>query len=413
MDRTVLIENGTLLSTGGAPSVRRNCSVLIEDGLITRIVPGGRIGEFAGRRLDAAGKVVMPGLINAHTHLYSAFARGLAATRLSRDFIAVLRNLWWRLDAALTPEDCYQSALVGLIDAIRHGATAVVDHHSSPGAPAGSLDAARARRARDRPARLPLLRGLRPRRPRGGARGPGREPPVHPPLPGRRRRRAARALRPARLLHALRHDPGGGVGPGAGVADRLPPPCGRSAGRPARGPAHLRQGGGRAPGQLRHPRPADARRALHPHLAAGNRPAGGDRHGRRAQPPVQPLQRGRRRRRTGDDAARRAGRPGHGRDDRQPAGGAAGRALGAAPGHRQPLRRLRGGDRGAVPRQRGDRRADLRPALWRGPGRLRRRPGDLRLRSADAAGAAPTPSGTSSSASPRRRSTAPSWVAGS
>jgi putative selenium metabolism protein SsnA len=139
-DRTVLIENGTLLSTGGAPSVRRNCSVLIEAGLVTRVAPAARFGEFAGRRLDAAGKVVIPGLINTHTHLYRAFARGLAATRRSRDFLAVLRNLWWRFDAALTPEDCYQSALVGLLDAIRHGGTAVVDHHSSPGAPAGSLD---------------------------------------------------------------------------------------------------------------------------------------------------------------------------------------------------------------------------------------------------------------------------------
>jgi putative selenium metabolism protein SsnA len=141
MPRALLIENGTLLSTGGAVSVRRNHSVLIEDGIITRVAPRSRIGRFAGRRIDAGGKVVMPGLINAHTHLYSTFARGLTKTKPSRDFMAVLRNLWWRLDSALRTEDCYYSALVALIDSIRHGTTTLIDHHASPQAAGGSLDA--------------------------------------------------------------------------------------------------------------------------------------------------------------------------------------------------------------------------------------------------------------------------------
>ncbi|HXQ82128.1 MAG TPA: putative aminohydrolase SsnA [Opitutaceae bacterium] len=141
MNRPLLIENGTLLSTGGTASVRRNHSVLIEDGIITRVAPRERIGRFSGRRIDAAGKVVVPGLINCHTHFYSTFARGMTAVRPSRDFLAVLRNLWWRLDSALTTEDCYYSAMVALIDSIRHGATALVDHHASPGAVGGSLDA--------------------------------------------------------------------------------------------------------------------------------------------------------------------------------------------------------------------------------------------------------------------------------
>ena len=141
MHRPLLIENATLLPTSGGAPVRRNRSVLIEGGLITRVAPRGRIGGFSGRRVDAAGRVVIPGLINAHTHLYSAFARGMTATRPSRDFPSVLRNLWWRLDSALTAEDCYQSALVGLIDSIRHGCTTIVDHHSSPRAAGRSLDA--------------------------------------------------------------------------------------------------------------------------------------------------------------------------------------------------------------------------------------------------------------------------------
>ncbi len=83
----------------------------------------------------------MPGLINAHTHFYSTFARGLTKAKASGNFLEVLKNLWWRLDSALTTEDCYYSALVALLDAIRHGATTLIDHHASPNAVRGSLTA--------------------------------------------------------------------------------------------------------------------------------------------------------------------------------------------------------------------------------------------------------------------------------
>ena len=137
----LLIENGTVITGGKTPAVLPNHSVLIENGMITRIAPKARGGRFAGKRIDAAGKVVMPGLINAHTHFYSTFARGLTKTRPANDFVGVLKNLWWRLDSALTTEDCYYSALIPLLDSIRHGTTTLIDHHASPQAVPGSLTA--------------------------------------------------------------------------------------------------------------------------------------------------------------------------------------------------------------------------------------------------------------------------------
>lgn len=141
MTPPLLIENGTVLATGGTPRVLRHQSILIEDGLITRVAPQGRFGRFAGRRIDASGKVVLPGLINAHTHCYSTFARGLTKIKPAQDFTGVLKNLWWRLDSALSTEDCYYSALIALLDSIRHGTTTIIDHHASPRAVAGSLAA--------------------------------------------------------------------------------------------------------------------------------------------------------------------------------------------------------------------------------------------------------------------------------
>ena len=138
---SLLIENGTVLTAGQAATVLPNHSVLIENGCIARIGPKSQFKRFAGKRIDASGKVVAPGFINAHTHFYSTFARGLTTTKPAGNFVEVLKNLWWRLDSALTTEDCHYSALIALLEAIRHGTTTLIDHHASPQAVGGSLAA--------------------------------------------------------------------------------------------------------------------------------------------------------------------------------------------------------------------------------------------------------------------------------
>lgn len=141
MPNSLLIENGTVLTSGKTSKVLANNSVLIKDGLIAKVAPKKAIKNFRGKRIDAAGKVVLPGFINAHTHFYSSFARGLTKVKPSKNFNEVLKNLWWRLDSALNTEDCYYSALIALLGSIRHGTTTLIDHHASPNAVVGSLGA--------------------------------------------------------------------------------------------------------------------------------------------------------------------------------------------------------------------------------------------------------------------------------
>jgi len=81
------------------------------------------------------------GLVCAHTHLYSALARGMPAPpRPPRNFPEILEFVWWRVDRALDLEMIRWAALLGAVEALESGTTAIVDHHSSPSAIEGSLD---------------------------------------------------------------------------------------------------------------------------------------------------------------------------------------------------------------------------------------------------------------------------------
>lgn len=140
MGSRLLIDNGTVVTLGAANHVLPSHAVLCEDGRVARIAPHGELAGPFDRVIDATGKLVMPGFINSHMHFYSTLVRGLGKARPSADFVEVLENLWWRLDKKLDLEDCYCSALVALIDGIRHGTTTYIDHHASPFAVRGSLD---------------------------------------------------------------------------------------------------------------------------------------------------------------------------------------------------------------------------------------------------------------------------------
>ncbi len=91
---------------------------------------------------DGRGGLAMAGLVCGHHHLYSALARGMPAPpRAPRNFTEILELVWWRLDRCLDLDMVRASALAGALDMLRCGVTAVVDHHSSPFAVTGSLDA--------------------------------------------------------------------------------------------------------------------------------------------------------------------------------------------------------------------------------------------------------------------------------
>ena len=103
----------------------------------TKIV---EVGEEAALRakypqaeiIDARGGVIMPAFINAHTHIYSALARGLSIVGNNpTNFYEVLDGTWWAMDRKLTLEGSRASADALYIDCIKQGVTTIFDHHAA------------------------------------------------------------------------------------------------------------------------------------------------------------------------------------------------------------------------------------------------------------------------------------------
>jgi len=138
----LLIGGGTLITRGENNSLINDGCVAIEDHLIKEIGNTAKLREkYANAEyIDAKGGVIMPGLINAHNHIYSAFARGLSIEGHSpKNFLEILDGLWWTIDRHLLLKDTYWSAMATYLDCIKNGCTTVFDHHASYGGIKGSL----------------------------------------------------------------------------------------------------------------------------------------------------------------------------------------------------------------------------------------------------------------------------------
>lgn len=139
----MLITNGQIVVWGRDGGIIKDGALLVKDDYIADIGDTfDLLNKYRDEEvIDARGSLVMPGNICAHTHFYGAFARGLSIPgNPPRDFPEILRRLWWQLDQVLTEEDVRFSALVCLLDAIKHGTTTLIDHHASASYVDGSLD---------------------------------------------------------------------------------------------------------------------------------------------------------------------------------------------------------------------------------------------------------------------------------
>ena len=135
---SLLLKNAKAV-TLAPPSVEA-CDIRIDEGTIVERAP-----RLTRKRdddvVDLKGWIVMPGFVCSHTHLYSALSRGMPSPSTPpRNFVEILKRVWWKLDEALDEESIYYSALAGAIESVKFGTTTLIDHHASPNSILGSLD---------------------------------------------------------------------------------------------------------------------------------------------------------------------------------------------------------------------------------------------------------------------------------
>lgn len=119
-------------------SLKENSYVLFDK----QIIEVGPMENFKGADevYDCNKQILMPGLVNCHSHIYSTFARGWITEFNPKNFVELLEQMWWKLDKVLEEKDIYYSGLVSGIEFIKNGVTTVIDHHASGRKIKGSLN---------------------------------------------------------------------------------------------------------------------------------------------------------------------------------------------------------------------------------------------------------------------------------
>ncbi|MCD4717428.1 MAG: amidohydrolase family protein, partial [Desulfobacterales bacterium] len=127
-DADLVIEGGMVITMAEGQTPISNGRVLIKDGIITDIQSRKEKDEGPGIRaevIDAKDAIVMPGLVNAHTHTAMTLFRGLA------DDLPLKQWLFEKIFPAeakfLNPDTVYWGSLLGCLEMIASGTTCIAD----------------------------------------------------------------------------------------------------------------------------------------------------------------------------------------------------------------------------------------------------------------------------------------------
>jgi len=138
----MLLQNATIITVNAKREVLENSDLLIEGDKIEKIFPYGRVDrKESDDLLDCAGKIIIPGLISAHTHLTGMLQRGL--------WDETSFESWSQKSAAtekffgVTADDIHVVHRAACIELIRHGVTTVLNMFTAPMKdPLNAVDAA-------------------------------------------------------------------------------------------------------------------------------------------------------------------------------------------------------------------------------------------------------------------------------
>ncbi len=117
----ILFENAAILTLDSESRFYRSADLVVSNGKIESLNQP-RSGNFT-RIINASGLLLMPGLVNAHTHSPMSLLRGLRDDCPLDEWLQVI----WPAENAMSRQDCYNGALLGIAEAVASGTTSVTD----------------------------------------------------------------------------------------------------------------------------------------------------------------------------------------------------------------------------------------------------------------------------------------------
>ena len=122
----MIIEHATIMKDGS--TVIENGYLVVDADRIAALGSGELPAELlvpGAERIDASGKLIIAGLISTHVHLFQTLIRGLSD---DRELIPWLTEVAFPLYEKMTPEDVTLATKMGMVEAIRGGATGMIDN---------------------------------------------------------------------------------------------------------------------------------------------------------------------------------------------------------------------------------------------------------------------------------------------
>ncbi|HOV70558.1 MAG TPA: amidohydrolase family protein, partial [Clostridia bacterium] len=119
-----LIKNAVIITMDPALGIIKNGYVHIQGDLIKDIGVGDK--PYAGETIDVHGNIVMPGLINTHTHLPMTLFRGFADDLPLHDWLHQI----WKVEDRLESEDIYWCTMLAVMESLTYGVTTVSDMYN-------------------------------------------------------------------------------------------------------------------------------------------------------------------------------------------------------------------------------------------------------------------------------------------
>ncbi len=123
----LLIEKGVLYPSNAVGENTPTGYIVVDDDRITTVSEGTapeQLRNQVDEVIDASGQIVMPGLINAHVHLFQTLIRGLSD---NRPLIPWLEEVAFPVYENMQPEEIFLAVQMGIVENIRGGSTAVTD----------------------------------------------------------------------------------------------------------------------------------------------------------------------------------------------------------------------------------------------------------------------------------------------